>query len=92
MTSPGVSQEAQVNSCHKGKLFFQFDPFDRFDRSITRPFVLESSTIGNDNHGSEKFSAQNQGNFSLQQKPNRNCHVCGDHANGFNLNVPRYIL
>ena len=32
---------------------------------------------------------QNQGNFSQQQKPNRNCHVCGDHANGFNLNVPR---
>ena len=73
--------------------FFQYD---RFDQLITQPLLLESSTdvIGQDNQGTSfgTISVQNQGNFSLQQKPSRNCHVCGDHANGFNLNVPRYFL
>ena len=32
--------------------------------------------------------AQNEENS--QQRTNRNCLVCGDMANGFNLNVPRY--
>ena len=56
-------------------------------------FESSSDVIGQDNQGTclGTISVQNQGNFSLQQKPSRNCHVCGDHANGFNLNVPRYF-
>ena len=48
---------------------------------------LIPSVFGNGQRGN--MIVKKQG--SLQQRQRRNCHICGDMANGFNLNVPRLI-
>ena len=52
------------------------------------PFLTSEPSSGQ--QGLSNIRTQNH---SLPQgRSNRNCQICGDMANGFNLNVPRYVL
>ena len=69
---------------------FDVDFFIQFEQSQGPmvPFLTSEPSSGQ--QGLSNIRTQNH---SLPQgRSNRNCQICGDMANGFNLNVPRYVL
>ena len=79
------------------EIFFFRDRFVR--RKIFNWIQLEESqgsmapflTNVNPSGQQEPSSIQAQNYSLVQVRTNRNCQICGDMANGFNLNVPRYV-